>query len=63
MAALTTYVVPVLLFLTKITMEPNRDHEKVGGVRVPAGVGGKNQLLIFIVENQKIMSKMGEKNL
>lgn len=63
MAALSiTHIVTVLLILTKITMELNRDCESVGSVCAPSRVVMEERIkfLSSLEESQKTMSKMGK---
>jgi len=57
------HVVTILLVLTKITTELNRDCERGGNVCAPSRVVMGEERIKFsssVVESQKIMSKMGK---
>lgn len=63
MAALCiAHVVTILLILTKITMELNRDCERVGSICAPSRVVIEERIkfLSSLEESQKTMSKMGK---
>lgn len=63
MAALCmAHIVTILLILTKITVELNRDCERVGSISAPSRVVMEEERIKFsssLEESQKMMSKMG----
>lgn len=56
------HVVTILLILTNITMELNRDCERVGSVCAPSRVVIEERIkfLSSLEDSQKMMSKMGK---